>query len=192
VSWWKSSIQATQLLSLDPGSDTGELLFVAPPGNDGKVWRMEYGTTDDGQAINSHYATPHHDMQSPDTVKVFHQFGADVDEIGGGIQVTWNVDFGKAYGTIILSRPGKYQWGDSSVAVHRWRWNNAAGTTQRGMRWTTRKKGEYIVNLPAQARGRTIQVLMENVSGLGMKVVAHHILFTREESTEPGSEAKNG
>lgn len=192
MSWWKTSIKATQFLSLDPAADSGELLFVAPQGmKGGKVWRMEYGTTDDSQPIECRWTSPHHDMRAPDMVKPFHQVGVDVDDIAGGITFTWEVDHGAAGGSMLLQKPGRYQWGDSSRIIRRWKWNNAAGSRQGGMRWTTRKRGEYIVNLPDTARGRTIQIAMESISGVTMKVVAYQIIFSREGSTEPGTEATN-
>lgn len=180
MSWWYwGGIPARVMLKLDEVSDTGELLCQTPSGttHGGHVYRLDHGDNDHLNLIECRWTSPWLDLKEPDIVKQFEDISLDVEDIAGGITVTWSVDQGAASGTFVARKPARYNWGDSSLRkAHVW--NNAAGSTVNGMYWVDRKRGEYLYRLPGSAVGRSIQLSFASTSGVAMEQVQFTLSWT--------------
>lgn len=165
-------------LTLDPILDEGELLFGS--GNDGFVYQMEVGESDDGDDIEGKWVTGWLDMGEPEITKMFMTFHADVEAIAGTLFVDWDVDNGVASDSFEIKSPrgegGVWQAIDAT-------WNKT--TKVWGGPADIRKK-RVIVELPQEAEGQRIKVTLRAEDKiLAWQVTNFSVLYKSKEALTP-------
>lgn len=157
-SWWKwTGLGCSRFHTLDAVQDDNELLAGDHTGH---VNRLLSGSSDLGAAISGRWLTKWHDINQPDTVKIFRAIHLQVDQLGAPLTVSWETDDGKASADFVANYRAAYHWNG------RFPWNNAAGTVQNGMFWNAPVKETLIYSLPQSAIGRRIRFNFEE-AGLG-------------------------
>jgi hypothetical protein len=185
--WWNFCNWNVRLwLKMDEAIDTGELL-AAFEAEDGKVYRMDYTDNDGTALIEARWQSNVLDGGEPETIKKFKTLTLDVDEIAGGLDVTWSVDHDTVTGSFVAQKRGKY-WYGNTTDKQSFKYNNSAGTSALGAFYTTRKKGNYIFSLPQKALGRTIQVTVESTCGLAMKLTGVEVIYETKEQLYANTE----
>lgn len=100
---------------LSGAGDAGELYGGSP--SIGSVWRMDYGTSDEGNAISFSYATKHFAMRAPQARKCFRRlyFNVNTPVETGAFDVEVSVDFGRLVQDVTgLKFDGFNRWGEFS------------------------------------------------------------------------------
>lgn len=94
--WTSPNIDFEALGLIESSSDFLDELWVGS--SDGKVYKMDSGTNDDGVAIATFFHSAHYDAKRGSTTKRWRDLILDGQTVGGSLNIAWYLDWAARFG----------------------------------------------------------------------------------------------